>query len=207
MSNPAFSDRRVKIGKSQSDPSSFRKNELYSTGVPEPFVVEYYAFVEDYDNAERKIHATLSNIRPNKDREFFNISSPEAILKIRELCAIKHEEVFYRSPEEIKQIQKQQEAKLQRSPHELLEDWRKNEREKKEKQRKMEQERREKREKELDEFRKSPEGIKQKKLWEEHQKKLKRTEFWDSIFFSIYTFPIFLIIFLFCMSIYLILNP
>ena len=106
MSNPSFSDGRIKIGKSHSDPSSFRKKELYSTGVPEPFVVEYYAFVEDYNNAEIEIHRTLSKVRPNKDREFFNISPPEAIIKIRELCEIKYEEVFYRSPEEIENFQK-----------------------------------------------------------------------------------------------------
>ena len=107
MSNPSFSDGRIKIGKSHSDPSSFRKKELYSTGVPEPFVVEYYAFVEDYNNAEIEIHRTLSKVRPNKDREFFNISPPEAILKIREICVIKLEEVFYKSPEEIEKIQKE----------------------------------------------------------------------------------------------------
>ena len=49
MSNPVFKDGRIKIGKSKSDPSSWRLNELYTTGVPEPFKVEYSAFTENYD--------------------------------------------------------------------------------------------------------------------------------------------------------------
>ena len=34
MSNPSFADGKIKIGKSQKDPS-FRREELNSTGVPE----------------------------------------------------------------------------------------------------------------------------------------------------------------------------
>ena len=37
MSNPSFSDGRIKIGKSNRDPDTYRKDELDSTGVPEPF--------------------------------------------------------------------------------------------------------------------------------------------------------------------------
>lgn len=106
MSNPCFIDGRLKIGKSDRDPTSFRKKELYTTGVPEPFEVEYIAFVEDYNNAERKIHRKLSKVRNRKDREFFNIPTPEAIHTIRELCTIKLEEVLYKSPQEIEQIEK-----------------------------------------------------------------------------------------------------
>ena len=48
-------EKRIKIGKSKSNPNEFRKDELYSIGVPEPFVVEYSAFVNDHDVAERVI--------------------------------------------------------------------------------------------------------------------------------------------------------
>ena len=44
MSNPSFADGRIKIGKSDRDPEEFRKSELNSTGVPEPFKVEYSAY-------------------------------------------------------------------------------------------------------------------------------------------------------------------
>ena len=40
------------IGISKSDPTG-RKDDLYSTGVPEPFKVEYYALVENYEKLEK----------------------------------------------------------------------------------------------------------------------------------------------------------
>ena len=114
MSNPIFSDNRIKIGKSKSDPSSLRKDELYSTGVPEPFKVEYFAFVEDYDNVEIKIHRILDNKRPNKNREFFTSTIPEAILAIKQNSKVKYEEVFYKSPHEI-QIEKRKQLEEKQS--------------------------------------------------------------------------------------------
>ncbi len=92
MSNPIFSDGRIKIGKSKSDPSSFRKDELYSTGVPTPFKIEYFAFVENYDSVEMQVHKRLDDKRPNKDREFFTSAITEAINTIREISNIKYEE-------------------------------------------------------------------------------------------------------------------
>jgi hypothetical protein len=71
MSNPSFGDGRIKIGKSKKDPNEDRRQELYSTGVPEPYNVEYYAFVEDHDDLEKAVHNHLSNQRPNREREFF----------------------------------------------------------------------------------------------------------------------------------------
>ena len=108
MSNPSFSDNRIKIGRSKSDPKSLRKDKLYSTGVPEPFEVEYIAFVEDYRSVEIKIHTILDNKRPNKNREFFTSTIPEAILAIKQNSKVKFEEVFYKSPEEIENEKKRQ---------------------------------------------------------------------------------------------------
>ena len=112
MSNPSFSDGKIKIGKSQKDPS-FRKEELNSTGVPEPFEIEYFALVENYDDVELIVHSRLDNCRPNKNREFFTCSIPEAILAIRQASQIKYEEVLYKSPEEIYERQKQKEEEEQ----------------------------------------------------------------------------------------------
>ena len=99
MSNPSFSDRIIKIGKSKSDPKEFRKDELYSTGVPEPFVVEYYALVEDYNEVELKVHKRFKIKRRNKNREFFSCTIIEAVEAIRELADIKFEEKFFEEPE------------------------------------------------------------------------------------------------------------
>ena len=57
MSNPGF-DGRVKIGKSSKDPTADRVGELNNTSsVPEPFKVEYYCYVEKFDQLETKVHS------------------------------------------------------------------------------------------------------------------------------------------------------
>ena len=111
LSNPSFMDGMIKIGKSQKDPV-FRKEELNSSGVPEPFEVEYFAFVEDYDDVELNVHSKLDNRRPNKNREFFSCSIPEAILVIRQSSRVKYEEVFNQTLEEIEKVRKEKEAEI-----------------------------------------------------------------------------------------------
>jgi hypothetical protein len=114
MSNPAFPDL-LKIGKSKKDPTQDRVSELNQTGVPEPFRVEYYAFVENEDALETLAHIYFSAKRPNKKREFFSIDCAVAINTIRDLAIrhslIKFEEVFYVSPEELQAQRLDQEAK------------------------------------------------------------------------------------------------
>ena len=56
MNNSSLKEERIKIKKSKSNPNEFRKDALYSIGVPEPFAVERSAFVDDHDVAERIIH-------------------------------------------------------------------------------------------------------------------------------------------------------
>ena len=121
MSNTAFRDR-IKIGQSERDPSSFRKNELYNTGTPEPFKVEYTAFVENYREVEKKIHRIFDKQRPNKDREFFNVSIAEAILVIRENSKVKYEEVFYKSPQEIRKEKIRREEARKKQEKEIEEE-------------------------------------------------------------------------------------
>ena len=45
IGNFSLKEERIKIGKSKSNPNEFRKDELYSIGVPEPFVAEYSALL------------------------------------------------------------------------------------------------------------------------------------------------------------------
>lgn len=123
MSNPAFPNL-LKIGKSKKDPTTDRVNELNQTGVPEPFKVEYYAFVEDEDYLERVVHQEFAFQRPNINREFFSVKCIEAIEAIRRLsephCKIKYEEIYYESPEEIARYQWEQEQ-LRRAEEEAFE--------------------------------------------------------------------------------------
>jgi hypothetical protein len=102
MSNPSF-PHLVKIGKSERDPSIYRRTELDTTGVPTPFKVEYYAFVEDHDVAERRAHDALSQFRNSSNREFFSCSIPKAIYEIRLISGgeLKFEQIYFLSPDEL----------------------------------------------------------------------------------------------------------
>lgn len=105
LSNPAF-PHLIKIGKSDRDPIEFRAAELYTTGVPHQFSVEYYAFVDNHHHLEAECHKLLVGFRPNKGREFFEYPIPEAIALIRRVApVVKSEKVIYRTPEEIKQAE------------------------------------------------------------------------------------------------------
>ncbi len=70
IDNASLKEERIKIGKSKSNPNEFCKDELYSIGIPEPFVVDNSAFADDHDVAER-ITQKIDSFRPNKQREFF----------------------------------------------------------------------------------------------------------------------------------------
>jgi ribosomal protein S27E len=70
--------------------------------VPEPFVLEYAAYVDDHHSAERLIHRSLREHRPNRGREFFEVAVPDAIALIRQSCPVLREDVHYKSPEEIR---------------------------------------------------------------------------------------------------------
>ena len=98
MSNPAFPNL-VKIGKSKKDPTTDRVNELNQTGVPEPFKVEYYAFVTDENGLESHMHNKFADQRPNLKREFFSVDVSVAINAIQQgakkFGGIKYEEIFY----------------------------------------------------------------------------------------------------------------
>jgi hypothetical protein len=112
MTNPAF-PHLVKIGKSAKDPRQDRVNELNHTGVPQPFCVEYYAFVEDEGTLERWLHGFFEERRPNKSREFFQIEVVDAINAVRDAAklggGIKYEEIFYVSPAELEARRKKDE--------------------------------------------------------------------------------------------------
>ena len=70
----------VKIGRTERQPET-RSKELHTTGVPQPFKLEYFVFVEDCHTAEYQIHSLLEKkgLRNSKNREFFNMEVNEAI--------------------------------------------------------------------------------------------------------------------------------
>ncbi len=83
--NPSF-EGMVKIGKTTRDPNERAKELSATTGVPTPFILVYYKQFKDCNIAETEIHQILESngYRVNENREFFKISSTEAIKLIQE---------------------------------------------------------------------------------------------------------------------------
>jgi hypothetical protein len=95
MSNPSFVSGRVKIGKSDRDPERYRKEELETTGVPEPFHVEYFALVEDHDSLERSLHKKFADYRVRLSREFFDVSIEIVVQEIHSITKVFYEKKNY----------------------------------------------------------------------------------------------------------------
>lgn len=68
----------IKIGRTTKTPE-LRASELSSTGTPGRFVVAYSVLVSNCIEVESEMHAFFSGKRHTNDREFFEISSSEAI--------------------------------------------------------------------------------------------------------------------------------
>ena len=76
LSNKAMPDL-IKIGEVHTPGKNpyDRARELYSTGVPCKFTVEFFIQVDNSKHYEKKIHSLLNGHRFNKSREFFNIQT------------------------------------------------------------------------------------------------------------------------------------
>lgn len=108
LSNPSLPGL-LKIGKTSKDPKT-RGDELYATGTPEPFKLEYMAFSDDMDSLERMVHKKLDSYRPNKDREFFKVSRLAAINTIQKesknFGELKFEEKNFKSADDFWEMAK-----------------------------------------------------------------------------------------------------
>lgn len=80
MSNESFPDL-LKIGSSKHDPR-LRASQLFTTGVPTPFVVEFAVMVQKYCQIEKTLHDIYSEVRESDRREFFRISLSTAIAAV-----------------------------------------------------------------------------------------------------------------------------
>jgi hypothetical protein len=89
LSNSSMPNK-VKVGKSIKVPTE-RAKELGTTGVPTSFEVQYYAFFDDMDEAEKRAHNTLSQFHHAK--EFFDTDVPTAIHAI-ESVGISFQKLF-----------------------------------------------------------------------------------------------------------------
>ena len=77
MTNPSMPGL-IKVGMTTRNPALRAKDDdLTSTGVPTPFIVEYSAYFDDMMEAERSAHQALSDYHYGK--EFFKTDVPTAI--------------------------------------------------------------------------------------------------------------------------------
>lgn len=78
LTNPAMPGL-VKIGRTSSEEAGTRIAQLYSTGVPFPFKLEFACKVENPDEVEQALHRAFAPNRVNLKREFFSIEADQAI--------------------------------------------------------------------------------------------------------------------------------
>jgi hypothetical protein len=78
MSNPSFDDDVFKIGWTREHPI-IRANDLYTSGLPTPFVVEYVIITTEGVKLEKQLHTHLKQYRMENNREFFKISKDNLI--------------------------------------------------------------------------------------------------------------------------------
>lgn len=78
LTNPAMPNL-VKIGYTLSEDAAVPIAQLYSSGVPFPFKLEFAAKVTNAEEVERALHRAFAPNRVNPKREFFSIEPDQAI--------------------------------------------------------------------------------------------------------------------------------
>lgn len=80
----------LKIGHTEKVPTA-RLDELFTTGVPVPFEIAYYALVQDSKKSEKAVHQLLSRYRYKANREFFAVGVGAAVRAIQAIETPEHE--------------------------------------------------------------------------------------------------------------------
>jgi len=78
LTNPAMPGL-IKIGRTSLEDARGRLGQLYSTGVPLPFTLEFACRVQNTEEVENALHQAFSPNRVNPRREFFSIEPQQAI--------------------------------------------------------------------------------------------------------------------------------
>jgi hypothetical protein len=81
MSNPSFPADMLKIGWTREHPN-IRANDLHTSGIPTPFIVEFVIITPEGSKLEKQIHNHIKSHRVNSNREFFKISKDELSEKL-----------------------------------------------------------------------------------------------------------------------------
>ncbi len=102
LTNPAIPGL-VKIGRTSQEDASTRIAQLYTSGVPVPFTIEFACRVETADEVERALHIAFSPNRINPRREFFRIEPEQAIAILRLLHVDEATQEVVQQPNEVDQ--------------------------------------------------------------------------------------------------------
>lgn len=97
LTNPAFKEDWVKIGKTAGDVER-RMAELFNTAVPKPFDLYAWCKTSKFSELETQMHHILdklSHSRVTDNREFFNIVPSEALSVLRDLASTLDDAEFY----------------------------------------------------------------------------------------------------------------
>jgi hypothetical protein len=78
LTNPSMPGL-VKIGFTADEDANRRIGQLYTTGVPVPFKLEFACRVPNAQEVERALHLAFGPHRINPNREFFRIEADQAI--------------------------------------------------------------------------------------------------------------------------------
>lgn len=105
----------VKVGKTSADDPLTRVSQLYTTGVPVPFTIEYACRVESYDEVERALHIAFGPQRINPRREFFEIEPEQVIAVLQLLSKEDATSEVSNEPDGIETSEKDAAKRLQRS--------------------------------------------------------------------------------------------
>lgn len=73
MSNSSLPEDMLKIGWTREHPQK-RADDLHTSGIPTPFIVEFIIITPEGYKCEKIIHEHLNTYRVNSNREFFKIS-------------------------------------------------------------------------------------------------------------------------------------
>jgi hypothetical protein len=82
LTNPAMPGM-VKVGYTQ-DKTPVRAQQIFTTGVPKPFQIEFFQLTENVEAVESAVHQALASKRVNRGREFFAVEIAEAVQVIEQ---------------------------------------------------------------------------------------------------------------------------
>ncbi|WP_321842683.1 GIY-YIG nuclease family protein [Paraburkholderia bannensis] len=82
LTNPAMPGL-VKIGFTGQEDANTRIGQLYTTGVPVPFKLEFACRVQNAEEVEKALHVAFAPSRINPRREFFQIEPEQAVAILR----------------------------------------------------------------------------------------------------------------------------